>query len=212
MDTTEKTLTEQAYTCLKTRIQNCDYMPGVPLFEKQLCEELGCGRTPIREALLALKKENLVEIYPRKGMCVKPLEKDYINEIYQLRKLLEATVASKFCHLFDKSALLAYDDKFRHMDVANDQQYYSLDIEFHQFLVSVTNNHTLMEFYARLMQVQYRLGMYSSKVNTAVKDISYTQHHAIIEAILSEDAAEIERTISAHTNYSLVIALKTVSQ
>ena len=212
MENNEQTLTEKAYSYLKSRIQNCDYMPGTPLSEKQLCEELECGRTPIREALLALKKENLIEIYPRKGMCVKALDKDYVSEIYQLRKLLETTVAIKFCHLFDKSALLDYDAKFRNLDVTNDQDYYTLDTEFHRFLISITNNHTLMEFYSGLMQVQYRLGMYSSKTNTAIKDDSYTQHHAIIEAILNEDISEIEHTISHHTNYSLVIALKTVLQ
>lgn len=195
---------------LKSKIQDCDYMPGETLHEKQLCEQLECGRTPLREALLALKKENLVEIFPRSGIRIKPLTQEYVNEIYQLRKLLESTVTSKFCHVYDKSVLLTYDDRFQTLDTADDRAYYAMDTQFHLFLIRATGNHTLIEFYKSLMQVQYRIGMYASRLQTAVKNDTYPQHHAIIQAILNEDAAEIERVTAAHVNRSLVISLKAV--
>ncbi|WP_180951093.1 GntR family transcriptional regulator [Marasmitruncus massiliensis] len=211
MDKQNGSIADRVFTHLKTKIQDCDYMPGATLHEKQICEELGCGRTPVREALLALRKENLVDIFPRSSIRVKPITGGYINEIYQIRKLLESAVASKFCQLYDKSALMAYDDKFQTVDISDDHTYYTIDTEFHLFLIRVTGNQTLIEFYKSLMQVQYRIGMYASRLHTAVKSDTYPQHHTIIQSILNEDPAEIERVVAAHANRSLVISLKAAS-
>ncbi|PHV70099.1 hypothetical protein CS063_12400 [Sporanaerobium hydrogeniformans] len=211
MGNSEQSMTERAYLYLHDKIQNCDYMPNEPLFEKQICEELSCGRTPVREALLALKNDGLVDVFPRKGMCVRPITKQYVNEIYQVRKILESTVASQFCQLYDKSELLVFDERFKNLNLTNDREYFTFDIDFHRFLIHVTGNQTMIKFYDNLMQVQYRLGMYSSKCGTAVKDDTYKQHHAIIEAILSEDTSAITQTITQHTNQSLIIALKTIA-
>ena len=202
------TLTEQAYQALKQKILRCDMLPGEPVFEKQLANELQCGRTPVREALLSLKNEKLIEVYPRKGMCVAPLTQEYINEIYQLRKLLEPTVCVKYKQIFDKPALIAYEERFQSQDLSNNPLYFSLDTEFHQFLISVTKNHTLMEFYSGLMQVQYRIGMYSIYKRTAIKETSYQEHAQIIHAILNESDTEIEQAITEHINRSLITALR----
>lgn len=50
-------MTQRALTDLREKIQNCQIMPGESLSEKTLCTELNCGRTPVREALLALRGE-----------------------------------------------------------------------------------------------------------------------------------------------------------
>ena len=204
-------IADRVFTHLKNKIQDCEYLPGETLHEKQLCEELGCGRTPVREALLALKKEKLIDIFPRSSIRIKPITGEYVNEIYQIRKLLESAVASRFCQLYDKSALMVYDDKFQTVDTSDDRTYYTVDTEFHLFLIRVTGNQTLIEFYKSLMQVQYRIGMYASRLRTAGKSDTYPQHHAIIQAILNEDPAEIERVVAAHANRSLVISLKAAS-
>lgn len=117
----------------------------------------------------------------------------------------------KFCQLHDKSALMTYDDKFQVLDISDDRTDYTIDTEFHLFLIRVTKNRTLIEFYKQLMQVQYRIGMYASRLHTAVKSDTYPQHRTIIRAILNEDSAEIERVVAAHANRSLVISLKAAS-
>lgn len=203
-------LTEQAYQVLKQRIQDCEYMPGQPLSEKGLCEALDCGRTPVREALLALRGEGLVEIFPRKGIRVAGFSHERISEIYQIRKLIEPTVCVKYCLRFDKAALLDFDRRFASLDRADDRAYYQLDTDFHRWLVAAAENRTLDAFFAGLMEVQYRFGVYSARVGTAEKRDYYTEHHEIIEALLAEDLSRIERALVSHTNYSEVIALKTL--
>lgn len=93
MDRQNESIADRIFNHLKTKIQDCDYLPRETLHEKQICEELGCGRTLVREALISLRIENLVESFPRSNICGKLISGEYINEIYQIRKLLESTVA-----------------------------------------------------------------------------------------------------------------------
>lgn len=65
-----KPMANRAYEDLFQKIVYCEYAPGQEINEKQLVEETGFGRTPLREALLLLKKEGMVDIFPRKGMRI----------------------------------------------------------------------------------------------------------------------------------------------
>ena len=74
----------------------CQYMPGEAVNELKIMEETGIGRTPVREALLALKEEGLIEIRPRKGTFACAITEFQINEMYQIRRLLEPISAVKY--------------------------------------------------------------------------------------------------------------------
>lgn len=211
MKTTTASLTDQAYATIKSNIQNCVYMPGEALSEKALCDDTECGRTPVREALLNLRREGLIEIFPRQGIRVASFTQQGVSEIYQIRKLLEPVVCKKYYLQFNKTVLLDFDRRFQEINSSEDAAYYGLDTEFHSWLVSVTKNENLCRFFDSIMQIQYRFGIYSSRIGTAVTQDYYSEHHRIIEALLAEDPDRIEAAILSHTNYSEVIALKTLA-
>ena len=101
-------LTNQAYEYLYDKIVSCQYRPGQELNEKQLLEQTKFGRTPLREALLMLQSDKLLEIYPRKGMRIAPFTEKSIDDLYQTRKLIEPTVCRKYITLYSKSRLLEF--------------------------------------------------------------------------------------------------------
>ncbi len=210
MEERSTSLTQRALAYLKEKIQNCELAPGEILLEKELCQEIDCGRTPVREALLSLRGEGLVEIFPRKGIRVAPFTREGICEIYQIRKLLEPTVCARYCLGMDKGRLLDFDRQFQQMDQEDNRAYYALDISFHTWLVAAAGNKTLDAFFSGLMQTQYRFSMYTVQMGTAVKRDYYSEHHEVIEALLAEDTARIEKAVTAHANYSQVIALRTL--
>ncbi|MFQ9511821.1 MAG: GntR family transcriptional regulator [Lachnospiraceae bacterium] len=203
------TLTQKAYSHLKQQILACDYMPGQDIFEKQLYEEMDYGRTPIREALLALKNEKLIEIFPRKGMRVKPFSEEYINEIYQIRKLMEPSIAMQYKEMYSKRVLLDFAKKFK--NTCDDITFYALDIDFHLYFIAITQNQTLIHFYKQLLIEQYRLAMYASKLKISVRISNDPQHEAIINAMLTEDEKSIRESFLFHLNHSLVTSLKTLN-
>lgn len=205
-------LTERALAYLREKVQNCEFMPGELLSEKGLCEEIGCGRTPVREALLTMKGEGLIDIFPRRGIRVTPFTRDGIRQIYQIRKLVEPAVCTRYFLRFDKGRLLEFDWQFQQIDQKDDRAYYALDFSFHRWLVGAAENETLDLFFSGLMQTQYRFSMYTSRMGTAVKRDYYSEHHEIIEALLHENPERIGAALTAHANYSEIIALRTLNE
>jgi len=207
-------LTELAYLHIKRKIQTCEYMPGQEIYEKQLYDELGFGRTPIREALLTLKNENLLEVFPRKGMRIKPIIKDEVIELYQIRKLLEPAVAQEYKAIYPKSVLLDFEKKFKEEEenksdsLESDILFYVLDIDFHSYLINITQNKTLIKIYNDLMEKQYRLAVYGAKTKISQRSSNFLQHQQIINAIINEDDSKIKEYLVVHCNHSLVTLLK----
>ncbi|MHB9038008.1 MAG: GntR family transcriptional regulator [Armatimonadota bacterium] len=67
--------------------------PGTRITEEGIAAQLGVSRTPVREAMKALAKDELVELLPRRGAYVRQLSKDDFEEIYELREALEGMAA-----------------------------------------------------------------------------------------------------------------------
>ena len=84
-----KSLKDKAYEVIRERIITCVYQPGDVVDEKALCEELNMSRTPVREALNVLAEEEFLDIMPRRAIIVSQISMKDINNIYDLRELLE---------------------------------------------------------------------------------------------------------------------------
>jgi len=87
-------LARQAYRANREKIVTMAYEPGLRLDEKQLVMELGIGRTPVREALLRLASEFLVESEPNRGFVVRPLTVQGVKAMFEALKILEVGAAS----------------------------------------------------------------------------------------------------------------------
>ena len=86
-------LKEQAYHHLKDQIMKCQMMPGSLLSEHDIAQEMGISRTPVREAILRLSEEGFITIYPRKGMIVSPVSFKDIQDVFQIRMMIEPQAA-----------------------------------------------------------------------------------------------------------------------
>ena len=81
-------LTDAAYETMKRLIRTCELAPGSRITEKQLAEDLGYGKTPVREALARLVNENFVRVIPRSGYEVTPLTLRDFEEIFELSRIV----------------------------------------------------------------------------------------------------------------------------
>lgn len=86
-------LTELAYALLEERIVRLELAPGETVTEQQLVQQVGIGRTPVREALQRLAREGLVRILPRKGIVVSPIDPDAQLRLLDVRREVERLVA-----------------------------------------------------------------------------------------------------------------------
>src|SRR5688500_8179268 len=93
----ETALRDKVTAELRSRIINGDYRPGQHLSERILEHDLSSARTPIRQAILCLQKEGLVEIRPQHGTVVRRLGIEEAREIVQARLLMERHVVRALC-------------------------------------------------------------------------------------------------------------------
>lgn len=89
-----KTSSDDAYESIKRLIQSDEFSPGSSIREQVVAQKLGISRTPIREALRQLAAEGWVQIFPNRGAVVVALTDQDIEEIFQLRTLIEPELAA----------------------------------------------------------------------------------------------------------------------
>jgi DNA-binding GntR family transcriptional regulator len=89
----EQSLSDRAYYAIREWIVTLDLAPGSVLSERDLMERLGVGRTPVREALRDLAREQLVEVFPRRGIFVSGVEVGDIAGLSEVRRVLESQAA-----------------------------------------------------------------------------------------------------------------------
>ncbi len=102
-------LTHQAYEAIRRRILSCEMVPGLFFTEADLSAELQMSKTPIREALLRLQVETLVEAIPRRGYMVSALHVADINDVFDYRVMIEGACA-------EMAAIRAGDKDIAHLD------------------------------------------------------------------------------------------------
>ena len=206
-----KPMANQAYEYLYHKIVSCEYLPGQELNEKQLVEETGLGRTPLREALLLLQREGLVDIFPRKGMRISQMTEASVNDLYQTRKLLEPAVMEQYKSLYSKSVLLEFQQRFEQLESGDPLSRCLLDAEFHTYLIAITGNQILIRMYQDLMVSQVRLAMYAARQNTDdARQDDLAQHRAIIDALLRENSGDLRDSVILHINHSMIRSLNAV--
>ena len=184
---------EGAYAALRQRILDNVYPPGHRALEGDLADDLGISRTPVREALIRLANEGLVEVVPRHGMRVLPLSPVDMKEIYVVLTALEGTAAEALALRRPTDAELAplveaTREMKRALKADDLDAWARADERFHQRLVELAGNRTLVDAVARLGDRVHRARMFTLRLRP--KPVSSTQEHlAMLERIRAGDAA-----------------------
>jgi DNA-binding GntR family transcriptional regulator len=212
---TKTNLKSDAYQYIKERILTCEIMPGQAISEKQIMETFGIGRTPVREALIMLRSENLVEAYPRSGTIAKPITLESVNELFELRKLIDPNVATQFVRSINLDDLLVRDRSLKSICMISDEKsilsFYQEDIALHAYLIACTCNSQLIGVCTPLFEQSLRVGMLGAKSHTSSSsEQTYQEHNRIVKAILEEDMQEIRNAFIAHLNAARMSAIQSV--
>ena len=190
--------TQRAYREIRRRILDNDMPPNAQYLEQELATALGMSRTPVREALIRLSEERLVEVRPRHGARVLPVSVDDMREIYELLTELEAMAARKVAErgltreeLRDLERAVADMDRALENDDLNAWANY--DGVFHTILVDLARNSRMSQIVSTFRDQAYRARMQTLRLRPKPVD-SNRDHAAVVEAIRKRDA-ELAATI-----------------
>jgi DNA-binding GntR family transcriptional regulator len=124
-DSKRETLVESAYQWIREAILDGNMEPGAKLIERELTQQTGVSRSALREALASLDEKGLVQREPYRGYRVTNLTKEQVQDLYELREVVESKAAELFAlratdsDLEDLSAAFRYlEDKIFHRDMA----------------------------------------------------------------------------------------------
>jgi len=133
------TLQFKVTTKLRELILKGEFKMGERLMQEEWAQKLGVSRMPLREALRQLEVEGLVRIEPRRGAVVTPVSTEDIEEIYQLRALLEGEAVVKSLPFLDEEDIRELEAIYGKMlqlkaDETDMESYMRLNAEFHQII------------------------------------------------------------------------------
>lgn len=196
----------KVYDRIREDILNGVYEEHEELKEATLGEKMGVSRTPVREALRQLELEGLVEIIPNKGARVTGITKKDIEDIYQIRYLLEglsARWATEYIteEQIEKMEETLYLTEF-HAKKGNFTQVYELDSQFHELMYEASGskmlNHILTDFHMYVTRIRRT----SLALDNRSKN-STEEHRAILDAIKARDAQKAEECAHNHVKSTI---------
>lgn len=197
-------LTDQSYEILRNAILSNQLAPEGVWSDREFCEQFELSRTPVREALLRLQSEGLVEIIPRRGTRVLPLYARDVREIHQVIKALELEAALTITQAPDNTdALNAVLQTVAAMEVAiedNDlDSWVSADAKFHDEIVSRCENQRIVKAYRSLRGLTDRARHFTLRLRPL--PIQSTQEHRqMYEAMRDKKLSDLEALYRYHWN------------
>ncbi|MFJ9589296.1 GntR family transcriptional regulator [Streptomyces acidicola] len=202
---------EKAYSYLKDTVLTDPEMQGAFLSEQEIADRIGVSRTPIREALLMLAAEDLVELVPKRGARVSPLTGREIRELMELRGIVERYAAQQLvttgrAPVQELRSLLERQDELTGPGQA--REFIAVDHQFHAALVSAVGNALLDRHYEGLRSRQVRAGVVAVFNQQGRQEAVLKEHRAIVDALAAGDAGQACAAIDHHLQSTLKVLIE----
>jgi DNA-binding GntR family transcriptional regulator len=188
-------LADRAYLAIRDRIVSLELPPGSLIDERQLIESLDIGRTPVREALRRLSQEQLVEVFPRRGMFVTGVDARDLARISEVRAALEpeaARLAAERATDEERDELAALGGQIK-----RGADLMGLDERIHRAIYAAAHNHllekTLGEYYVLALRIWMIALDRADDLEEAVE-----AHRDLIQAIVVGNGERAAKSMRAH--------------
>jgi DNA-binding GntR family transcriptional regulator len=192
-------IADHAYFALRDRIVTLKLPPGAALREDELMEELGIGRTPLREAVKRLELENLVTVQPRRGTRVTEVDIAHIVHITEVRADLEGYAAELAALRLDDDRQGRAEGMIAELDAlgADPEALMRRDEDVHRLIWEAAGNPylfaTLERYFALSLRIWYLVLDRVPGLGAAVHD-----QRILLEAVLARDGARARATMRDH--------------
>ncbi|MVZ99108.1 FCD domain-containing protein [Actinomadura sp. LD22] len=194
--------TDTAYDAVRRMILSGEAAAGSRLGEAELAETLGLSRTPVREALQRLGADGLVEVLPHRGARVVQWTRRDLEEIFELRSLLEPYAAARAARMAPGQDVLA--DLLGQCDAMEDAvaaddltRVAQLNALFHAAVIDASRNRRLPAMLTSVMHAPLIVGTFR-RYGAAEMARSMNHHRELVAALAARDPAWAESVMRAH--------------
>ena len=218
-----RTLREKAYQSIKESVLTNKLMPGESLSTDLLADSLGISHTPIREAVVRLADEGILDYEPNKKLRVSKITEKDVKQVYEVRRLLEVHVAKSIKGHLEKNPKLV--ERLQHLRKktenlcqknARPSSYSQVDLELNEILLCLIQNTILKELFNLVGDRALRIRTFVEATVKSRPNGSYNlnasaqEHLRLIKALQKGDIEKIEASIVDHLNNSEKRTLKSI--
>jgi len=188
----------QAYDRLRDAIVSLRLKPGERIADAQLALELGVSRTPVREAVLQLADEGLLEILPQHGTFVAPISLEAVREAQFVREALEVAALREVVERITDAELDELEAALAEQAAETDPaRFYTLDQAFHRRLMEISSFPGAWRIAARSRAHLNRVRILSLPGPEVIAEL-VAQHVALVDRLRARDAAGAEAVLHEH--------------
>jgi DNA-binding GntR family transcriptional regulator len=206
-DAARISLAGQVYAKLKAELHDFQWVPGDRFSEAEVGQRLGVSRTPVREALFRLRNEGFLEVESKTGWFVKPIDFGKLDQLYDLRTVLESASLARLAQRSDDPPqLLVLKEQWlvpASERLSDGREVGALDEQFHGQLVAAAGNAEI----ARVHQdVTDRIRIVRQLDFTRADRIeaTYLEHGKILRAVIQRKADQAQMLLKSHIEQSKV--------
>jgi DNA-binding GntR family transcriptional regulator len=194
-------LSAKAYNIIKQRVIDMQLRPGEVIMVQPLAQELGLSRTPVREALVRLHEDGLLENANGNKFKVSEIDLSKIIEIYDMREVLEGYAVRQLAsnHLEEQiqdlaSICNAMDKAYQESNI---KAFFELDSDFHAKIIDFTKNTTLQELTSLIVDRTQRIRFLSWYVPKRLEE-TIDEHQKIVAQIQEKNPDGAAMALSYH--------------
>ena len=189
------------YSDLRAELLSLERRPGEAISEAEIALSYGVSRTPVREAILKLSDEGLLEIFPQSGIIVSRIPVAALPEAILIRKALEETTARLAAERATSSQILALRailERQREAEAAGDSEtFHQADEAFHASIAEIAGHPGIWKL---IQQVKVHVDRYRRLTLPQRGRIAQviSEHEVVLTAIETHDAARAGLAMSHH--------------
>ncbi len=204
---TQPRLVDLVYEQVLSAIMSGEIGPGDRLIQETLAEEINVSRTPVREALLRLEREGIIELSGRRGFRVRDISDREIEDIYQARQAIEGYAARLLADRGTEVGLRRISDVFKEQVLTTQDSVsaaFRANRILHRAIVEATGNAYLLELFDGIWGRSVAIRLYADLFNADDFAESFLEGHAgLLEALSSRDGDRAAEAMEEHIRSGL---------
>ena len=186
-----RVLTDWVTASLREAILRDFFEPGEKLDQDLIATELSVSRTPVRESLKVLESEGFVEIRSHRGAFIVKITREDVQDVYEIRKLLEAEVARQVLGLIPDSVLddleKSLDEDKESLERGEPSRHFDLDSYFHEIILGYARNKLFRIILDNLNNRIIKVRRFALRQPGHLVE-SHQEHRKILQALRQRDS------------------------
>ena len=192
----------EAYDQIKHLILTSELIPGQRISKNELVKKLGIGETPIREAIILLRKDGLFQIVPQSGTYVSKINLQEMFEARFVRENIETMIFETVCDVITEEQLQEVERQLKiqriYFEEGNREMYFKLDDEFHHFFYEIADKNYVWQG-LQAMNISFNRCRY---LRLDIKELKWQnileQHEEMVALVRNREKEKLGQLIREH--------------